>query len=396
MDTTEMLTTGSDTQAPGFEEILANVRGMGAAVAAQQDEMEQRRRLPEALVKELRASGVFRCAMPSEWGGPELTSMEQVAIVEAAARLDASVGWCAMIGMDAGIYAGYLRPDVARTFFPRLDMITAGWVPPMGQAHEVEGGYRVDGHWRFGSGCTHADWIAGGCVVHRDGRPLLDEQGRPVWRIVLADPAAFSIKDTWTTTGLAGTGSCDYHTDELFVPAEHTFSFDEPYRDGPLYRRSDTIVRKMSGVPLGVARAAIDHIYDLADRRKEPSGGLWRNSRRIQTVIGECEMRLAVAHSAVRTSVEAQWERLVADQPMTQQERATAALARYHAFRMARDVAATLYDLVGGEAIYRQRSPLDRYLRDMTTACQHVVGQQRILEWAGQLLLGEEPNTPFI
>lgn len=396
MNTTAGITDGSDTRTLSFEDILARVRSLGPTVADQLSEMEQRRQLPEALVKELRSSGVFRSAMPREWGGPELTSMQQITIVEEAARLDASVGWCVMIGMDAGIYAGYLHPQVARSVFPRLDMITAGWVPPMGRAHEVDGGYQVDGHWRFGSGCTHADWIAGGCVVYRDGQPLLDERGLPVWRVVLAAPTSFRIEDTWHTTGLAGTGSCDYRTDGLFVPTDYTFSFDEPYRDGPLHRRSDSIVRKMSGVPLGVARAAIDYIHELAGRRREQSGQLWRNSRRVQAVLGECEMRLAVARSAVYSSVEAQWERLVADQPMTRQERATAALARYNAFQMARDVATALYDLVGGDAIYQQRSPLDRHLRDMTTACQHVVGQQRILEWAGQLLLGDEPDTPFI
>jgi alkylation response protein AidB-like acyl-CoA dehydrogenase len=388
--------TESDTRGLGFEDIVTNVRNLGPVVESHLSEMEQHRRLPEALVKELRTAGVFRAAMPADWGGPELTSMQQTRIVEEAARLDGSVGWCVMIGMDAGIYAGYLSPRVARTVFPRLDMITAGWVPPMGRAHEVEGGYRVDGHWRFGSGCTHADWIAGGCAVHRDGKPLLDERGRPVWRVILAEPSSFRIADTWHTTGLAGTGSYDYRTEGLFVPAKYSFSFDEPYRDGPLHRRSDSIVRKMSGVPLGVARAAVDYVRGLADNRKEQSGELWRNSRRIQVAIGECEMRLAVARSAVYSSIEAQWERLVANEPMSRQERATAALARYHAFRMARDVASILYDLVGGDAIYRQRTPLDRHLRDMTTACQHVVGQQRILEWSGQLLLGDDPDTPFI
>ena len=152
----------------------------------------------------------------------------------------------------------------------------------------------------------------------------------------------------------------------------------------------------MSGVPLGVARAAIDYVCELAEGRVDYPDTPWKQSRRIRIAVGQCEMRLAVARSAVYSSVEAQWKRLVANEPMTRQDRATAALARYYAFRAARDITETLYDLVGGDAVYRDRTPLDRYLRDMTTACQHFVGKHQILELAGQLLLGQEPDIPLI
>lgn len=380
----------------GFDDIMGRVRRFAPRIRERVQEIEDLRRLPADLVEGLRECGVFRAAMPAEWGGPELTSMEQIALIEELGKVDGSVAWCAMIGMDSGIYAGYLHPDVARTVYPSLDLITAGLVLPVGQAHEVDGGYRVDGYWKFGSGCTHADWIVGGCGAYRDGERVLDAYGAPLWRLVLMPPSAVTINDNWHTTGLAGTGSCDYLVQGLHVPAERVFGFDQPFRDSPLHRGVDGITRKMSGVPLGVARAAIDHVYELAEGRVDYPATPWRQSRRIRVGIAECEMRLAVARSAVYSSVEAQWKRLVANEPMTREERATAALARYYAFRAAREITQTLYDLVGGDAVYRDRTPLDRYLRDMTTGCQHFVGQHRILELAGQLLLGEEPEIPLI
>jgi alkylation response protein AidB-like acyl-CoA dehydrogenase len=380
----------------GFEDIIGRIREFAPQVRERVQEIEDQRRLPADLVEGLRRCGVFRAAMPAEWGGPELSSMEQILLVEELGKVDGSVAWCAMIGMDSGIYAGFLRPEVARTVYPRLDMITAGLVLPMGQAHEVDGGYRVDGYWRFGSGSTHADWIVGGCSLYRDGQPVLDARGGPTWRLILAPPSAVTIKDNWHTTGLAGTGSCDYTVRGLSVPAEHVFAFDQPFRDSPLHRGPDAITRKMSGVPLGVARAAIDYVYELAEGRVDYPNTPWKQSRRVRIAVGECEMRLAVARSAVYSSVEAQWKRLVANEPMTRQERATAALARYYAFRAARDITQTLYDLVGGDAVYRDVTPLDRHLRDMTTACQHFVGKHQTMELAGQLLLGEEPDIPLL
>lgn len=385
------------TAAPlGFDDIMGRIRRFAPKIRERVHEIEDKRRLPMDLVEGLRECGVFRAAMPAEWGGPELTSMEQISLIEEVGTIDGSVAWCVMIGMDSGIYAGYLRPDVARAVFPELDMITAGLVLPMGQAHEVDGGYRVDGYWRFGSGCTHADRMIGGCAVFRDGERVHNEHGVPVWRLIVALPSAFTIEDTWHTTGLAGTGSCDYTTRGLFVPAEHTLSFDQPFRDSALQRGADAITRKMPGVPLGVARAAIDYVYGVAEGRVDYPGIPWKQARHVRIALAECEMQLAVARSAVYSSVEAQWKRFAANEPLTRHERATVALARYYAFRAARDITQTLYDLVGGDAIYRDSTPLDRYLRDMTTACQHFVGKHKIVELAGQLLLGEEPDAPLL
>jgi indole-3-acetate monooxygenase len=381
----------------GFDAVFARISELVPLIRERVAEIEERRRLPDGLVALLREAGAFRLAMPAEWGGPDFTPVEQTRIVEEVSRADASAGWCVMIGMDSGIFARYLDPDVARQVFPRLDMITAGWLPPAGVAQEVDGGYVVNGHWRFGSGCTHADWLVGGCVVHRSGQPVLDAHGAPAWRVIMALPSDFTIVDTWRTTGLAGSGSNDYTATNLFVRREHSFSFDEPVHPGPLTRWRDAINRKMPGVPLGAARAALDYVHDVAAKRRErPSGVRWPDSPRVQRAVGECEMRLAAARSFVYASLEEQWAALVAGTEPSPQVRAAVALARYNAFRTARGVAADLYDLIGGKSVYTSATPLDRIHRDLVTACQHVVGQSRMLEHAGQLLLGGTPDYAFI
>lgn len=60
--------------------------------------------------------------------------------------------------------------------------------------------------------------------------------------------------------GLKGTASNDYSTlgSDLMLSLEHTSSFAEPIRDGALWRKPDAVLRKMAGVPLGVARQVID------------------------------------------------------------------------------------------------------------------------------------------
>jgi indole-3-acetate monooxygenase len=380
----------------GLRDISARVRAVASIVPEYRSEIDSHRRLPPLLVEKMRLSGVFRAAVPTQYGGPELSSIEQLELIETLSRADASVGWCAMIGMDSGIYAGYLDGTVAEELFPRLDMVTAGWVPPMGRAHEEGDNYRVEGRWSFASGSAHADVMIAGCAVYRDGKPVVDKRGVPEWRVVLANPTDFQYIDSWHTTGLVGTGSNDYTGSDIRVPRQHSISFDRPRIDSPLYGRSDVLVRKMSGVPLGVMRSSIDYVYSVLDTKTDKSGALWRKAAEVQRVLAHCEMRLAAARSYVYSSIGAQWRSLEARENMSAETRAHAALARYNAFRTARDVTLELYDLVGASSIYRERTPLDRNLRDMITACEHVVGQRNIQLWAGQLLSGHEPETAFI
>ena len=81
---------------------LNAVRELAPKIRAAADEIEQGRRLPMHLVREMQRAGLFRMTMPRAWGGPELDLLTQVRVIEALSMIDASAGWCAMIGIDGG------------------------------------------------------------------------------------------------------------------------------------------------------------------------------------------------------------------------------------------------------------------------------------------------------
>ena len=158
--------------------ILAGARQLAPDIERRADEIAAMRRLPADLVAQLKAAGIFRMSMPAAWGGPEMPPREQCEVYEALGAADASVAWCAKIGSDSGYYAALLEEAAARALFTDLDDVTAGQVPPNGRAERVAGGYRVTGHWTFGSGSTHADVIIGGCLVTEHGQPVMTAAGR--------------------------------------------------------------------------------------------------------------------------------------------------------------------------------------------------------------------------
>lgn len=377
------------------EDILRNAKELAARIrdkdlASQYDEL---RMLPPDIVEEIRAAGIMRMNMPKIWGGPEMTAMEQVEVIEALARADASVGWCSFIWTDSGIYSGYLEDSVGREMYPRLDMATSGWVYPVAPAHKVDGGYRVSGQWMFGSGSNHCDWLAAGCIVHENGEPVIDQaSGHPQWRILMAPREEYELLDTWYTTGLRGTGSIDYRVEDLFVPEERTFSFAEPAkREGTIWVRPDHLLRKMSGIPLGVAANAIETAREIfAGKADRLTGQLYRDMPRVQMAIAEAQTKLSAARSYVFSSLEKQWKKLEASEELTIEERADTWLSCTFAFQTGREVVNLMYDTIGGRAIYSKKSPLDRHMRDMQTACQHLVAQTKTWEIVGPLLLGGE------
>ena len=53
-----------------------------------------------------------------------------------------------------------------------------------------------------------------------------------------------------------------------------------------------------------------------------------------------------------------------------------------------------VYDTAGTSAIFRTH-PLDRQMRDILVACQHVVVQEKVYRRAGRMLLGLDPGDPF-
>ncbi|NJP42664.1 acyl-CoA dehydrogenase family protein [Actinacidiphila epipremni] len=375
-------------------EILARARALAPTLRERAADIESHHRLPDDVVELLRGTGVFRMCSAREWGGPELTSMDQTRVVEALAYGDASAAWCAVIGANTGLIANFLDPDVVKEIYPRQDMVTAGVLAPAGHAERVPGGFRLSGRWPFGSGIHHSDWVTSGAFVFQDGEPYASPDGSNPHesRQFLVARADVETIDNWDTTGLAGTGSCDYTITDVFVPENHTFTFYEPRgRTSPL-SQPESFMRALCGVPLGVAKAALDHARSVATTRVDRmTGTAWSDSWRVQVALAECTAELNASRQGVFAAMTRQWEVLAAGGELTPDERAASPLAWLHAFRTARSVVNRLYDLLQTWSINKS-SPMDRWLRDTATMCQNLTAQDVVLESVGAYLLGGTPK----
>ena len=361
-------------------------------------EIEEARRLPRDLVDELAAAGVFRLGVPKGLGGEEGEMLDGMRVIETLSTADGSTGWCSMLAIGGGVVGGYMREDGAREVFADPRQPTALVAEPAGAAVRAEGGVRVSGRWRFASGVTHAGWIVLGAIVMKDGQPNMTPHGPEIVH-VFVPTAEVKIHDTWHVSGLCGTGSNDVSCEDVFVPDRRVFSLFDPtgYRPEPLYQMPvlTQVAPTIACVALGIARAALDEVSELA-QTKMPSMSMARLAERPvgQVEIARAEGELGAARSFLYDAVDDIWQTVVAGSQPTMRQRSLCRIASNQATEVAARVARTASTLGGSTSVYSSSS-LQRHARDADVITHHFTQSPHVWEDAGRTLLGLEPLAPL-
>jgi alkylation response protein AidB-like acyl-CoA dehydrogenase len=195
--------------------LLDALQRLAPLVRERRDMFDRLRRLPEDVFEALADAGLFRLWLPRAIGGPELSPLEFMSVVEAASALDGSVGWLVGNGGGMSRIGGYVSKPIARDWFADGRTFVASATGAVGTATRVAGGYRVAGRWPFGSGAHHASLFMVLAVEQREGPRLCCYIGRE----------DVAILDNWYVSGLRGTGSCDFELNDVFVPSAHVHPF---------------------------------------------------------------------------------------------------------------------------------------------------------------------------
>src|SRR5580658_8483201 len=372
-------------------------KALAPLIRASAEENEINRRQSPSLIQAIAREGLFRLWIPRALGGEESDPMTLIRVVEEVSRVDGATGWCVALGGEYGVFGGYLPTDAARVIFggdPHVK--TAGALRPIGKAVVVDGGYRVTGRWPLGSGCQHSEWIVGGCQIVEGDQPRLGPNGMPVARLLFFQAADCEILDTWHSIGLRGTGSHDYTVADLFVPAAHSFSLREPpLEPGPLYAIPTIALfaTALAAVPLGIGRHAIDILTQLAGTRiASRSRRILGEDSTMQAALGRAEALLRSGRAFLYETLADAWQVVSSGDVLSSSQRAELWLASTHAATSAKQVVELMFS-AGGSASPYMNSGLERCVRDIHAACQHVTLAQPNYEMAGQVFMGADPRT---
>jgi indole-3-acetate monooxygenase len=376
--------------------LLQAVECVRDTLLAGADEAEASATLPPATVQALDGVGLFALKLPTVLGGAEADLVTQLEVLEAVTYIDMSAGWCTLIGAAAIAGPGAFLADeaVAQIFAGGQVPRAAGAFMPSGQAIPVDGGYRVSGRWAFASGIRHAQWVTATARVVRDGTTL------PALRRVVMPVADVQIHDNWQVMGLQGTGSCDFSVTDLFVPER--FSWDaqraHPQRGGPLYRLGMPafVANEHVAFALGVGRRALDTLLASAQSKQRGYGQVSTLAARpaVQRALGEGELRLRAARALAIESYEKAWATVCAGQLLPPRLQAELRSVATFATDVAVDVTTQAFRYSGGTALY-VTNVLQRCLRDINAAAQHLMVSDTAYENYGQFLLGLPDADPM-
>jgi alkylation response protein AidB-like acyl-CoA dehydrogenase len=390
--------TKADTASASFIDAAA---ALAPLIQASVEESERARRLPAHLVEAMARSGLFRLWIPRGMGGEETDPTTLVRVVEDISRVDGAAGWCMAIGGGYGAFAGYLQKQAALEIYGSDPLVrAAGALRPFGNAVAVEGGYRVTGRWPLGSGCQHSAWIVGGCRILDGDRPRLTADGVPVTRILHFPAAECEIIDTWHSIGLRGTGSHDYAVADVFVPAARSLSLREPAVErGPLYALPTIAIfgALLAAVPLGIARHAIDILVELVETKiASRSRKSLREDATMQASLGRAEALLRSGRAFLYGALAEAWQVVCEGGTLGLAQRATLWLASTHAANAAKEATELVFS-AGGSASPYVSSGLERCVRDVHAATQHITVAPANYQMAGQAFLGlDMRSTPLL
>ncbi len=385
------------------EDILSRARKLAAIAADEAAAIERDRELTPAVLGAFEASGLVRLLMPKHMGGEEADFVALNDVVATVSAGDGSTGWCMAQALTSTHATGYLPPDVLEEVFLSTNGVVC-WGPPAGLAKAVvvEGGYRVTGKWRFGSGGHHSKWFGGHSIVHDGDKPRLDAKGQPVFRTMLFPREKANVIDAWRTLGLRGTRSNDYTVTDLFIPEKYT-----TWRDSQADRREPHPFYSIpmltlygiafSGVAIGLADACLVEYMKLAEQKKGggPFAGatatLSQNAA-VRVEVARARARWRAARAFLRETFREVWASLVAGESLSLANRADLRLAITGSMKECCEIVDFAFTAAGTNAIF-DGSPFERRFRDIHTLMAHGQAQMSNFESAGEALFGSEPRN---
>jgi alkylation response protein AidB-like acyl-CoA dehydrogenase len=368
--------------------LVESAVGLCELIEANADAAEKRRRLSSRVVNGLREADLLRMCVPTIYGGPAADPLTMATVIETVSAADGATGWCVMIASTTSSVAHFLPPDGAREIFGDRSMLSVGVFAPNGTAQGRHAGYKVDGRWNWGSFTHHCQWVCGGVIDDADNHYVMF--------FPIADA---TIHDTWHTSGMRGTGSNEFSVHGAVVPSRRVMKVgDAPQIDEPLARFPNftLLAAGVASVAIGIAVRAVSELVELAnDKRPQFSQRTIAQHGSAQVELGRAVATIRSARAYLHEEIATAWDQVVGGGRVDVARRARIRLAGVYAAEAAAAAVDRSYTLAGGSAVY-ETNLLQRCLRDVHVATQHIMVSPRLYETLGKHAFGAEIDARML
>ncbi|MFD9408945.1 acyl-CoA dehydrogenase family protein [Streptomyces sp. NPDC059989] len=362
---------------------------------------ESQRWLLDENIELMEKAGVFRTAVPARFGGLDLPVNEQAEILAEIARGCGSTGWVSMVWVSTA-WIATLYPDRAQEeVFANGSVRISGGFTPSGTLVPVEGGYILNGTWRFNTGVRGSQWNVHAALVEGP-----DGQHEELFAMVPIEDV--TIADDWDVFGAAATGSCTSTVKDVFVPAHRVVDagvFDASTRDrwnadlnGRNYNLTSYILATCAPVYLGIAKAALELFI-----QRLPGKAITYTSWTEQSEHPYTQVQVAHAANKIAAceALSQEWLKVIQGredlgEKLTVEEKAAIRGQVGYVVQSTKEAVETLYNISSASTILRSNH-FQRAYRDIAALSLHgLLTPVSSLEAHGRVLLGLEPGTDYI
>lgn len=349
----------------------------------------------------IRATGCFYHFLPRKYGGLEFDVDSFLDAMLPLAEGCASTGWVAAFCVEHIWMLAQFPEQFQDEIFGGGDhvpyVIAPGVTAPPGKAIPVDGGYRISGRWKWGTGIMNSDWVMVACAIPDD------PERRALFCALPTKDVA--VLDTWYIDGMEGTGSHDLLIADAFIPEYRTMNMNDMRAgtghgarlyDNPVYRQPMTPFLGVTAAigAVGIGRAAVAAFSEQLRQRVIPGSTNKQSDKpAAQMRLGHANVQIATAEMLLRSAVNRNVELAGGPVPANFEQRSFMRLQIASAVEICRGAIRSLVEAAGAGA-HMRGNPLQRHLRDVNVMSNHVIYDiDAASELHGRALLGMEPNS---
>lgn len=311
-------------------------------------------------------------------------------MVEAMSAADGSAGWVASFGMNPAYLSALPPKTIDEVWSKSPNIVFAGGIFPTQPAKKVEGGYLVNGRWKFGSGCMGASLIGVGIQPDKGG-------SLPCMAVMPANQV--KIEPNWDVIGMVGTGSHDLVVENVFVSEDWTFvRGGKSNLDSDFFRYPSLAfaAQVLSVTTAGLAQEALDVIQSMAGGRKSVTGAPNLGDREyVQIEVARVKAMIQASRSFFYEATEDAWNTIKSGGNPSPNQISTIRLATTHLTHECAEAIRSIYQLTGMTGSYNDH-PLSRILRDSMMCTQHAFMGAITLKNAGAMFFGHDPLPGYL
>jgi 3-hydroxy-9,10-secoandrosta-1,3,5(10)-triene-9,17-dione monooxygenase len=345
-------------------EMLKATEALVPALRERRAETNELRRLPDSTLAELTEIGVLGSLVPTSLGGPGYDLDFVLEVVMTLGRGCGPTAWCAGNWAVHNFYVAMFPEESRNAVFggSKNPIVSTGFSPLRASAQRTDGGVILNGQWDFASGIRHASWV----VL----MAILDDGANAM----LVPTSEVEIIDTWHTTGLRGTGSCDVAVKDLFVP-EGRMQNMTPIVEGSTGVTTMPLPAFFGlGVVGSILGMGLGALEVFTERTAENIGGLSGvkagTRPEIHAVLGESAAEIESAITLVRSMFAEACAVGQRRQPAPQDQRLRWRLNHAYATKLAVQATQRLFQ-VGGAHVLWSDDLLNQFHNDIVAASHH-------------------------